>query len=147
MLIVLFSYSNIQDDMMYSRCSYSLQVKDWRRLSAWRVAELEAQNLTVQRLLVQSLQPSLITPDMASCMACICEDLLSRLHRPESGPAVACLAQSQGLQDLLTLGRIATKELCVSVDVRFLFIVHSIANNKCQFTLCSFIFQNPLLLS
>lgn len=78
----------------------------------------------VQRLLVRSLQPSLITPNMTSCMACVCVCLLPRLCWPEFSLAVACLAQSQELHCLYnqvsqSLERRTTIKLSVPVDVCF----------------------------
>lgn len=57
-------------------------------------------------------------------MACVCVCLLPRLHWPGFSPAVACLAQSQGLHCLynqasLSLGRRTTMKLSVLVDVCF----------------------------
>ena len=81
-------------------------------------------SVRVQRLLVRSLQPSLITPDVTSCMACVCVCLLPCLRWPGFSPAVACLAQSQGLHCLynqasLDPGRATTRTASVPVDVCF----------------------------
>ncbi|CAB1455798.1 unnamed protein product, partial [Pleuronectes platessa] len=97
--------------------------------SAWKPGPLvqnESQcedSVRVQRLLVRSLQPSLITPDVTSCMACVCVCLLPCLRWPGFSPAVACLARSQGLHCLynpgsLDPGRATTKESVVTAVER-----------------------------
>lgn len=87
-------------------------------------------------------------------MACVCVCLLPRLRWPGFSPAVACLAQSQGLHCLynqasLGLGGRTTMKLSVPVDV--CFSVDSSfrcwkLNANSRRVKCILLFSNPAVL-